>query len=55
MKKIISAIFNLWIIVISLLSIFDVDFKYRRQILYISILVLIITEIYKFLKPKLKS
>jgi predicted MFS family arabinose efflux permease len=53
--KTISVIFSLWVIVISLISILHVDFPYRRPLLWVSIAIVVISELYRFLKPKIKS
>jgi len=53
--KIISALFSIWVIVIALLSILHIDFAYRKPLLWISIAILIISELYRFLKPRIKN
>jgi len=46
--KTISTFFFIWVIVIALLSIFNVNFPYRRLFLWVSISILIIVEIFRY-------
>jgi len=52
MKKIFLVFFYIWVVILSLLSILHIEFPYRQVLLWLSIAILSVIEVYFFLIKK---